>query len=187
MGTPKIFSNANSLLEWAKNNGLEIAAPIDVDKIASLLGIAVNYDASLHESGTVGKIQFSNGYPVVTINPLENTYEPRRRFTLAHEIGHYCLHSNEAREGFTDNRRTMSRNDSYWDRFESEANSFAAQLLMPKLLLIEVGNRIIKEYQDTQGIEHGMPVSTFTEKMADIFDVSNKAMEYRLKNLGLVN
>lgn len=60
--------------------------------------------------------------------PLE-----RRRFTAAHEIGHYRLHSG----GFidrTDTRKTFG----IWNDAseEAEANTFAAELLLPKQLFV---------------------------------------------------
>jgi len=55
----------------------------------------------------------------------------RRRFTIAHEIGHYVLHS---REGL--DRDDTAANFMVWNDpgEESEANTFAAELLMPEFL-----------------------------------------------------
>lgn len=180
------LNNATSLLSYAESKGLKLAAPIDVDAIARLLGIAVEYDVSLESENIIGEISFPEGVPLVKINPFQNTYGPRRRFTLAHEIGHYCLHSSTTKQGFSDSRKTMSRSESFWNSKESEANSFAAQLLMPKSLLIKEGNRIIESYRESTGSTTGMPVSKFVEVMAPLFGVSNKAMEYRLKNLRII-
>lgn len=165
--------------------GFSVTSPVDVDLIAEVLGISVETDVSLEQRDIVGEICFVGDVPTIRINPLQNNYGPRRRFTLAHEIGHYCLHSSTSRRGFTDSRKTMSRTESYWDSFESEANSFAAQLLMPKSLILSDGQQIINQYKELNGAK-GMPVPVFIEKMADKFSVSSKAMEYRLKNLGII-
>lgn len=180
------LNNAASLLSFAESKGLNLVAPIDVDEIARILGITVEYDLSLEAKDIIGEISFPEGVPLVKINPFQNTYDPRRRFTLAHEIGHYCLHSASTKRGFSDSRKTMSRSESYWDTNESEANAFAAQLLMPKPLLLKEGNRIINEYKDSTGSTTGMPVTKFIEVMAPLFGVSSKAMEYRLKNLRII-
>jgi Zn-dependent peptidase ImmA (M78 family) len=179
------LDNAASLLLYAESKGLKLVAPIDVDEIARILGITVEYDVSLESKNIIGEISFPEGVPLVKINPFQNTYDPRRRFTLAHEIGHYCLHSLVTKQGFSDSQKTMSRSESFWNSKESEANSFAAQLLMPKSLLIKEGNRIIDDYKESTE-STGMPVSKFVEVMAHLFGVSNKAMEYRLKNLRII-
>ncbi|MGY6275134.1 ImmA/IrrE family metallo-endopeptidase [Methylomonas sp. MgM2] len=180
-----LYKNAASLLQEMKNQGLSIGVPVNVDSIAQELGISVETDFSLHNDQIVGEITFVDGDPVIRINPFENSYEPRRRFTLAHELGHYCLHSASSKKGFTDSRKTMSRSESFWDAFESEANSFAAQLLMPKVSLISEGNKIISNYKQKNNADR-MPVGKFVDEMATKFHVSNKAMEYRLKNLKVI-
>jgi Predicted Zn peptidase len=55
----------------------------------------------------------------------------RKRFTIAHEIGHFVLHS---REGLEKNDTTASF--TVWNdaNEEAEANFFAAELLMPEFL-----------------------------------------------------
>lgn len=178
------YSNPASLFDELKAGGFELKAPVNVDQIAEKLGIIVETDHGLEMKGIIGEIFFRNDQPVVKINPFQNSYEPRRRFTLAHEIGHYCLHSAKSRQGFTDSQKTMSRSDSFWNRAESEANSFAAQLLMPKSLIIQEGQAIVAAHKahSEEAISH----SVFTEQMADKFQVSSKAMEYRLRNLGVI-
>lgn len=181
----RLFQNASALLEHLKAKGFTVSAPVDVDMVASLLGIVVENDLSLEDKGTIGEILFRELRPVVKINPIQNSYGPRRRFTLAHEIGHFCMHSAKSREGFTDSQKTMSRTESFWNAKESEANSFAAQLLMPKSLVLTEGQKIINAYK-TRMERSAIPALVFVERMADKFDVSSKAMEYRLKTLGVI-
>lgn len=182
---PLNVANAYDLLEFVKTKGVVVAAPVNLDEITKVLDITVEYDLSLEEKDVIGEISFSGERPIVKINPLQNAYKPRERFTLAHEIGHYCLHSSSSKDGFTDSRKTMSRSESYWDRFESEANSFAAQLLMPKNLLITEGRKVIDNYKLEES-KQTMPAKLFIEQMRTLFEVSNKAMEYRLRNLGVL-
>lgn len=65
---------------------------------------------------------------VVTSNP-----QPAQRFTLAHEIGHYMLHTNVL--SFRD--RSLSAPDASSDRpvHEREADAFAAEFLIPRRYL----------------------------------------------------
>jgi Zn-dependent peptidase ImmA (M78 family) len=178
------YSNAYELLEDLKNKGqIAFIAPIDVDKVAYELGIVVEDDYFL-DHDTVGIISFQNERPVVKINPFQNNYSPRRRFTLAHEIGHFCLHKSK-KDGFIDSMHTMSRTESYWNPIESEANGFAAQLLMPHELILDEGQMIINEYTSRLNT-NTIPAQYFIESMADKFVVSNKAMEYRLRNVGII-
>jgi len=178
-------SAADLISAYESQTGERISAPVNLDKLASFLGITVKEDSSLERDDIIGQICFENETPVVSINPLQNNYLPRRRFTLAHEIGHYCLHTDKVRTGFKDNQKTMSRSESYWDIKESEANGFAAQLLMPKDLIIQEANTIISAYRSFNGTT-SMPIEDFIRQIAYKFSVSSIAMEYRLKNLGII-
>ena len=181
----KGFPNASSLLsQLRETNESIISAPIDVDAIARALGIRVEFDISLENRDVIGEISFVGTTPIIRVNPVQNAYEPRRRFTLAHEIGHYCLHSLKSNETFVDSQKTMSRSQSYWDFRESEANTFAAQLLMPKELILSEGELIIDMYKDAE--TQKISASEFMERMSHRFVVSNKAMEYRLRNIGIL-
>ncbi|MGS4884960.1 ImmA/IrrE family metallo-endopeptidase [Roseibium sp. MB-4] len=55
----------------------------------------------------------------------------RINFTLAHEFGHYLLHRIEHPNGFMCSIEDMSKWDSQYAKLEGEANTFAANLLMP--------------------------------------------------------
>ena len=60
---------------------------------------------------------------------------------------------------------------------EIEANGFAAELLMPRAwVLAEFTKRV-------QG--QTVKAASLIKELASAFDVSEKAMEYRLENLGL--
>lgn len=180
------YENANALLNDLVTRGFVREAPVDVDSIAALLNLDVEYDARLQDDDITGRIEFKESGAVIAINPFDNAYEPRRRFTLAHEIGHYCLHSNTEHTAFVDSRSTMSRSSSYWDPYESEANNFAAQLLMPADLVATIGLSVIQAYVADSSDSAGMPTTQFVEQMAHKFGVSKPAMEYRLKAMGLV-
>lgn len=178
------FASAKELLDSLESKGFEIDFPINVDAIANELGINVIYSCDNKNPHTIGKIEFCDGKPIVTINPDKNSYEPRRRFTLAHEIAHYCLHANKTK-GFVDTRKEMSRGGTFWDVYESEANTFAAQLLMPKNFIISQAKRIITHYKQENSTEK-VPSSYFIDRMSDTFGVSSPAMEYRLRNIGII-
>lgn len=176
------------LQETHQQDFFKDAPPIDVDGIARYLNIQVSEELRLDSDdiNVVGRITLSgeNGQATVWINPMENSYAPRRRFTLAHEIAHFCMHRSDQPLTFVDTKGTMNRTTSYWDTYESEANNFAAELLMPEQLIRSVGKEVISVYKEETGAEK-MPMSEFSLRMAGRFKVSNPAMEYRLKNIGI--
>lgn len=91
---------------------------------------------------------------------LYNPYEPscRIRFTIAHELGHFLLGHGSANRGSA--RSNMAMN-------EVLANRFAAELLMP----------------ETQVRSH---LELSSAELCKLFGVSALALEYRLKNLGVI-
>jgi IrrE N-terminal-like domain len=88
--------------------------------------------------------------------------ERRRRFTIAHEIGHFVLHP-----GRLAPERGGAVNEA-WQEQEREADQFAAELLMPEDL--------VREAVAVHGEDAG--------RLADRFDVSRRAMQSRLRGLG---
>jgi len=91
---------------------------------------------------------------------------PRRRFTVAHEIGHHLLHSDGAavlcRPADVETAQASER------AREREANRFAAELLMPEAM--------VREAADRDGPD---PIA-----LAARFGVSDVAMGFRLVTLG---
>jgi len=88
----------------------------------------------------------------------------RRRFTIAHEIGHFVLHPERCRP-----ERGGAVNEA-GRREEREADAFAAELLMPE--------RLVREAVREQGLD--------ATRLAERFEVSRKAMQTRLRGLGLL-
>ncbi len=178
----KDMATAHKLLSWLeKNRDFKVFAPIDVEGVARELGVVVKYEFSLKDDA-IGEIFIdNNGDSVIQISLSQNSYVPRRRFTLAHEIGHYCLHRNSTKKIFVDSQQSMSRTASYWDIYESAANNFAAQLLMPKNLILDEGVKIVEMLKAEN--DGGVHLDEFILAMAEKFEVSNQAMEYRLNKL----
>lgn len=139
--------------------------PVDPVAIARTAGLRV-LDAPL-DSDTMGALIKQPGRdPTILLN--ESDSPNRRRFTCAHEIGHFVRRSEEADEYSTiDLRNGLSETGK--DPEEIYANEFAACLLMP---------------EDDVRIMHATGLSDL--EMAIRFRVSREAMQYRLKNLGLM-
>lgn len=138
--------------------------PADPVAIARAAGLRV-LDAELDEE-TLGALVKNPGQdPAILLNKSDSPN--RRRFTCAHELGHFVRRSEEADEYMTlDLRSPLSATGL--DPDEIYANEFAASLLMPE-----------GEVQSL--VEAGMD----DPEMAIRFKVSREAMQHRLSNLDL--
>lgn len=150
------------LLELAKRKGVE-TSPLDVQKLLSVLGLElVSVPMKDEVSGMLSRLENKDGW-VVKVNALH--HPNRQRFTIAHEIAHYCRHRWMQNE-FQD-QNFFRNGDS--NAMEAEANRFASELLMPE--------QIFKE-----------KVRLFAgaiEAIAQYFKVSTLAVRVRAKNLGM--
>ena len=89
----------------------------------------------------------------------------RRRFTIAHELGHYFLHHDPS----VSPDETIVSLRSARTKKESEADLFAAELLMPK-------DHVLSIYEKLN--------PPFLSDIAKHFNVSKAAMAFRLDYLG---
>jgi Zn-dependent peptidase ImmA (M78 family) len=136
-------------------------APVDVMGIAEALGLRVWEDDINPYSGKITRDSEHggpSGYSII-VNAMEPTN--RKRFTIAHEVAHFILHSDELLNG--DIEETLYRG-GLSDKMEAEANKLAADILMP-LSLIE---RLIAQGQSS------------IEELADALEVSKTAIGIRL-------
>lgn len=86
-----------------------------------------------------GRIVFGKQRSIITVNSGLQ-FEGRRRFTIAHELGHHEMHrdsleihgENESTLSWYDDKVNTSKNGIQ----ETEANEFASELLMPSKLFI---------------------------------------------------
>ncbi len=111
----------------------------------------------------------------ITMLVNQSDHPFRKRFSIAHELGHHFLHLHEDGEIVT-TKVDLFR--EYLDsttplepreRLEVEANRFAAALLMPESFVKEI-------YHKTNTLP----------KTAEIFNVSEEAMGIRLSVLRLI-
>ncbi len=74
----------------------------------------------------------------IWVNAAEaREWPPRRRFTIAHEIGHWRLHRGSEAAVYCRHSAIDSEDASPLPTPEEEANAFAAALLMPAALIRE--------------------------------------------------
>lgn len=146
--------------------------PVDVFKLASDLGIRVVAKALPDEMS--GAIERRDDGWVIVVN--KDHSENRKRFTVAHEIGHFVLHYRDLGNGTNDTKRYRAdeREGAYENwidiEHEREANGFATGILMPVQL-------VRRQYRAMEGL------NDIPERMAPLFGVSEAAMRYRIKDL----
>lgn len=174
----EIADLAYSYLENGENTPL----PISIEDIILAQDIKIRDDASMGNE-VIGKITFEGIQAVISINPNENTYIPRRRFTLAHEFGHFVLHSNSGKREFIDLTSAMYRTEVS-SIYEIEANHFAACILMPKAILIDRGIELFESYKSSN---QDQTLDEFIRQLALDFRVSIQSMRFRLAYLGIIN
>lgn len=162
------------------------APPVPVERIArSLLGLFVDEADDIRalpgapaDQGRLSGM-LDPAEMVVWVDREEARRSPgRRRFTIAHEIGHLVLHVPASHEVFYDRPADIRELDEgaageeppELRRREREANVFARELLLPEALVNE----------QAQATGFNLPA------LAERFEVSVPAMRLRLRLLKLL-
>jgi len=127
--------------------------PVDIEGIAQWLGVPVLTVPSPGWSGAVESDE-KTGEATIWVAAEESAF--RRRFTIAHEIGHLILHP--AGEAYRDYP------DFSGSKLEAQANGYAAALLMPLSMLDAYASRFGPDIR----------------RLARLFEVSEAAMNIRL-------
>lgn len=161
------------------------SAPVDPEEIARLEGIRVFYEHLPRDTSSV-LLREPSGTRIICVNSVHS--EVRRRFSVAHEIGHAALHFSRTAPAISE--AAVSRPlevlfrdglaGAGTDRIEIDANTFAAALLMPESLVTAA---LREQLGKTSSPRKGALVRNLSEGFA----VSEQAMGYRLINLGLID
>lgn len=158
---------SKELLEKTLIDNGKLTIPVDVVKIAEMIGIKVMILPL--EKGTDGLLVKKENEPFVAV--VDSASNPHRaRFTLAHEIGHYIKDYQDfpidESAGLVEKRDELS--SAGVDSKEIWANQFAASLLMPAAAVksLWASNKTI-------------------ERMASLMNVSIASLGHRLDYLGL--
>lgn len=168
MSPTEIEEKASTIL---KQHGL-FSIPVDPVILANRAGIKVN-NAVFSDENLSGILTKRDNETSILISQSESPY--RKRFTIAHELGHLFLHL-EGEGEFIDTKVDLFRDTESIPnaeddriRYEIQANMFASSLLMPETFVKEY----YKEIKDVS-------------ELARLFKVSEAAMSVRLTKLGLV-
>jgi Zn-dependent peptidase ImmA (M78 family) len=166
--TTSAESDARAVLitAWAPDSdGVPIPLPVDPFVIAQKLGIKA-YAADLDRGISGMLVKRAGEDPEIYVHSSDSPN--RRRFTCAHELGHYYKRSatGDTEWEYVEHRDLLTSQGN--DPEEIYANQFAASLLMPR-----------------EEVERRKKEGAGTAILAAEFGVSEDAMHYRLVNLGL--
>jgi Zn-dependent peptidase ImmA (M78 family) len=145
-------------------------APVPVDKIIEELGI--DYAEEFLPDQDSGLITHVGDKYRIVVNISHHVV--RRRFTAAHELGHYVYHRDLIGDGILDDAAYRSStkgryaNSKISVAHEAQANKFAANVLMPR--------ELIRRVVESRGLELPRDVG----ELAKIFQVSEQALKIRL-------
>jgi Zn-dependent peptidase ImmA (M78 family) len=137
--------------------------PVEPFELARALGVHADR-VRLDDTTSGALIKEHSQAPKIVVNAGDGKL--RQRFTCAHELGHYVRRGDEE-----EYRRIYFRNEASGEgRYPEEvfANEFAGCLLMPEDYVLALHR---------EGL--------FAWEMAERFVVSRRAMQRRLKRLGL--
>jgi hypothetical protein len=185
--TPEPVAAARALLrDFEERYEAVEAPPVPVERIAgALLGLYIDEADDLRalpgapaDQGRLSGMLDADGM-VIWLDRGEARRSPgRRRFTIAHEVGHLLLHVPVVHESFCDRAADIQEVDKDGPtaelpelrQREREANLFARELLMPESLVNE----------QARATGFNLPA------LADRFEVSVPAMRLRLRLLKLL-
>lgn len=144
--------------------------PVDPIAIAAKHGIRI-HNAEFEDESVAGLIHREGDEVLMLVRNNDSPF--RKRFTIAHELGHYFLHDDDPSELvvktldlFRDTETSGNVNE--YDLLEVQANRFAAALLMPE-------EQLRKIFVECKSLS----------ELAVRFNVSEEAMGIRLVRLGL--
>lgn len=141
-----------------------LSAPVDLDAMAHDLSLVVVYE--ILPTNISGKIERDGHQTRLTVN--ESHSQKRQRFTLAHLISHIILHADMIGSGITDDENYTC--EKFRPQTEKQANSFAAELMMPARMVRTLYRTGTKRLDD----------------IAKLFDVTPEAAMVRMKSLDLI-
>jgi Zn-dependent peptidase ImmA (M78 family) len=152
-------ANAENAARAARTHwGLGIDPIPNMSELLEERGIKILATALSDIDGLTAKVRRKNGEPIPVIVIKENTWSERKRFTLAHELGHMLMDVRQGVDG------------------EKAANRFAGAFLMP----VEALWREIGKTRTTFSLGELL-------RLKELFGASFQAITYRCHDLGIIS
>lgn len=117
-----------------------------------------------------------NDAKIIFVN--SNMYEPRKNFTIAHELGHHYLGHTLTDGAIVCDKSALDASNKERPESEKEADYFASCFLMPKDLIMQKKKDFEKQNKNYSN-------DTLVDYLKDFFKVSKEALGYRLKELNI--
>lgn len=161
-----------------KYNPTDIS-PFPYENIEKDLGDLNILTTDIKDNNISGAIVYDRDKDTFSIFVNQNKPPNRQYFTTAHELGHYFLHKEiiKKEEVLVDFDKTLDGNRALFrldnatiNEVETEANNFAAALIMPENLVKTAWKRLGS-----------------VEECARVFNVSISAMSIRMEKIGLLD
>ena len=167
--------------------GLEL--PVPIEKIVEFdLKLDIIPMPNLYKDHDIEGFITSDMTAIYVDNIQYEIYEQKYRFTLAHEVGHYVLHSKSLRditwgsvEEYIKMRLSVNPRDLDW--FETQGHWFAEQVLLPRKRFLEVVRGVV---EDNRTLIKGIPADpkTIFEYLSNViappFNVSPGVVKCRI-------
>lgn len=147
------------------NFGIDDPSQIEIEEVVHALDIPFK---QVPMKGCLGRIIHGKEKSMIAINS-DIQFESRKRFTIAHELGHYLMHRKD-NYNHNESINTVSWNSTK-NKYkitlqESEANQFASELLLPT-------------DQFKKAIEQPHFSPDLIRTISDMFKVSRSSVIYR--------
>ena len=152
--------------------------PINVARIASKHATLVRRALEDDLSGAL--IPLGESEWAILVNSQHHTN--RQRFTIAHELGHLLLHGYRTPHADKQFRLRDARSSEGSVLEEIQANQFAAELLMPRTMVMKAIQRYGFQHAPADKLEEEQ-FEALVSKFAKDFGVSRQAMTIRLSSL----
>ena len=165
------YAFAKKCADEVLHDNLVTSPPVNVFAIVRNYGLDIAYASFPEYEDVAGFINLEDRQ--IVVNDFDSP--TRQKFTIAHELGHWIMHRSILETNPNQGillRLPLGRPDP--DPREKEANSFAANLLVPDQLLLpdlKSGQRL----NDLAGGE---------KLLATVFGVSSDVVAFRLRQLG---
>ncbi len=157
---PPDYKRVLQRVEQILGENYVISPPVKIEDIAANYGLTI-VEADFERNDVAGLIDPAE--KKIYVN--KNDSDTRQAFTIAHELGHWLLHQDQLSKDPTKYavlyRKPLGQPSE--DHIETEANFFAANLLVPRNLL--------EKYKGEN-----------PNTIAKIFGVSPEVVGYRMRN-----
>lgn len=175
--------------QFLSNYHPRLSLPIPIEEIAEQkLNLRIHEQMNLKKDYDVDGFLISDLTTIFIDFNLYMNFENRTRFTIAHEIGHFILHSElfknlniNSVEDLNIFAANLTDEEHGW--LEYQAYTFASHVLVPtQLLTNELGKRLGR----IPSLEAPEILATVIEDLLDIFQVSGDVLARRLVKEGII-